>query len=127
MLGTLFRRMASPLIEALVTWLQPHTITELRSFLDFCGYYHHFVKGFSTLCQPLNELLQGCRSQGKKKRVSSQANDTKPCFRPAEPFGPPWSDQCESAFQELKIRLMQAPVQTPRNHMFCMWMKAWTG
>ena len=60
----------------------------------------------------LNELLQGCTSHGKKKRVSSQANDTKPCFRPAEPFGPQWSDQCESAFQELKIRLTQAPMLT---------------
>ncbi|XP_060799313.1 retrovirus-related Pol polyprotein from transposon opus isoform X1 [Neoarius graeffei] len=95
-------------IEAVVSWPRPQTVTELRSFLGFCGYYRRFVKGFSTLCRPLNELLQGCLP--RKKSSSSQAADSKPSFRPSEPFGPRWSDQCESAFQELKSRLTQAPV-----------------
>lgn len=46
-------------IEAVVSWPQPQTVTELRSFLGFCGYYRRFVKDFSKLCRRLNELLQG--------------------------------------------------------------------
>lgn len=33
-------------IEAVVTWPRPKTVTELRSFLGFCGYYHCFVRNF---------------------------------------------------------------------------------
>ncbi len=34
-------------IEAVVSWPQPQTVTELRSVLGFCGYYRRFVKDFS--------------------------------------------------------------------------------
>lgn len=82
-------------IEAVVSWPRPQTVTELRSFLGFCGYYRRFVKGFSTLCRPLNELLKG---------------SLRPGVKPSEPFGSQWSEQCEAAFQELKGKLTQAPV-----------------
>ncbi|KAL2102455.1 hypothetical protein ACEWY4_001623 [Coilia grayii] len=95
-------------IEAVVSWPRPQTVTELRSFLGFCGYYRRFVKGFSTLCRPLNELLQGCHSG--TKTTSAQATASKPSFRPSEPFGPRWSTQCETVFQDLKQRLTQAPI-----------------
>jgi hypothetical protein len=48
-------------------------------------YYHRFIKGFSTLASPITRLL--------KKDI---------------PFV--WNDKYEKSFQELKRRLMTAPV-----------------
>ena len=98
-------------IEAVVSWPRPKTVTELRSFLGFCGYYRRFVKDFSRLCRPLNELLQGYPSHSRSKEVKTgEPVNKKTFFKPSEPFGSRWSDRCESAFQELKTRLTQAPV-----------------
>lgn len=59
---------------------------------------------------------------------NSPYHDGMKSFRPSEPFSPRWSDQCESAFHELKQRLTQAPVlgfADPKNHMYCIWMHVW--
>lgn len=52
-------------IEAVKHWPRPENITALRSFLGFCGYYKRFVKDFSRVCHPLNQLLQGCIVAGR--------------------------------------------------------------
>ena len=41
-------------IEAIVDWLAPTNIFEVRSFLGLAGYYRKFVEGFSTIALPLN-------------------------------------------------------------------------
>ncbi len=38
-------------ISAVENWRVPRDVTEVRSFLGFCSYYHHFVKGFAS-CPP---------------------------------------------------------------------------
>jgi hypothetical protein len=72
-------------VEAVANWKQPETVTEIRSFLWLAGYYRRFIKGFSTLATPMTRLL--------RKDV---------------PFV--WNDKCEKSFQELKRRLMTAPI-----------------
>jgi hypothetical protein len=62
-------------------------VTEIRSFLGLAGYYYRFIKGFSTLALLMTRLL--------KKDV---------------PFV--WDEKCEKSFQELKKRLMTAPLQS---------------
>nr|XP_009771836.1 PREDICTED: uncharacterized protein LOC104222305 [Nicotiana sylvestris] len=74
-------------IVAVKNWPRPTTPIEIHSFLGLVGYYRKFVKGFSTLASPLTKLTQ--------KVVKFQ-----------------WSDACERSFQELKSRLMTAPVLT---------------
>ena len=39
-------------------WPTPTTVKEVRSFLEFGNFYRHFIKGFSELAQPLNDLLK---------------------------------------------------------------------
>ncbi|XP_028076865.1 uncharacterized protein LOC114278904 [Camellia sinensis] len=45
-------------IEAIVNWLTPTNVTEVRSFLGLAGYYQRFVKDFSKIVVPLTQLTQ---------------------------------------------------------------------
>jgi hypothetical protein len=72
-------------VEAVVNWERPTNVHEIRSFLGLAGYYRRFIEGFSNLSGPLTALT--------KKNVHFQ-----------------WNDKCEASFQELKKRLVTAPV-----------------
>ncbi|KAL8114594.1 hypothetical protein AgCh_021455 [Apium graveolens] len=72
-------------IEAVLNWERPKTPTEVRSFLGLAGYYRRFVKDFAKIATPLTKLT-----------------------RKSEKFV--WNDKCEECFQELKNRLVTAPV-----------------
>ena len=74
-------------IEAITNWERPTSVTEIRSFLGLAGYYRRFVEGFSRLATPLTRLTQ--------KNVKFE-----------------WSDECEKSFQDLKARLVSAPILT---------------
>ena len=82
-------------VEAIQSWPTPNSVTQVRSFLGLAGFYRRFVKDFSTIAAPLNELT--------KKNV---------------PFV--WSDAQEEAFTILKDKLTHAPLlQLPDfNKMF---------
>ncbi|XP_042404529.1 uncharacterized protein LOC121994622 [Zingiber officinale] len=72
-------------IEAITSWEQPKSVQEIRSFLGLAGYYRRFVEGFSSITMPLTRLT--------RKGVKFT-----------------WSEACETSFQELKRRLVSAPV-----------------
>lgn len=92
--------------EAVTTWPRPTTVTALRSFLGFCGYYRRFVKDYSKVAFPLNQLLSGYPPNAKR----SKKKQDETYLNPSEPFGCRWDDKCEAAFKELKQRLTNAPV-----------------
>ncbi|KAK1660235.1 hypothetical protein QYE76_048394 [Lolium multiflorum] len=72
-------------IEAIESWPQPKTVTQVRSFLGLAGFYRRFVKDFGSIAAPLNELT--------KKDV---------------PFV--WGDAQQQAFVILKDKLTHAPL-----------------
>ena len=74
-------------IEAVMSLPQPTTVIEVRSFLGLAGYYRRFVRDFSKISSALTQLTK----KGK-------------------PFA--WAPACEQSFQELKKRLVYAPVLT---------------
>ena len=72
-------------VEAVTEWKAPTSVGEIRSFLGLAGYYRRFIENFSKIAKPMTELLK---------------KDTK--------FN--WTEECEASFQELKKRLVTAPV-----------------
>jgi hypothetical protein len=43
-------------IEAIKSWPITATLTQVQSFLDPAGFYRRFVRDFSTIATPLNDL-----------------------------------------------------------------------
>lgn len=72
-------------VEALVRAPSPTNVSELRSFLGLLNYYGRFLKGLSTLLQPLHALL-------KKE----------------SPWK--WTPECEDAFTKTKRLLLKSKV-----------------
>ncbi|KAL0534730.1 hypothetical protein IC582_029023 [Cucumis melo] len=72
-------------IEAVTSWPRLSTVNMIRSFLGLAGYYRRFMKDFSRIASPLTQLT-----------------------RKGTLFV--WSPTCESSFQELKQKLVSAPV-----------------
>ncbi|VVA41021.1 PREDICTED: retrotransposon, partial [Prunus dulcis] len=72
-------------VEAIVNWVQPTSVTEIRSFLGLAGYYRRVVEWFSSITAPLTRLI--------RKDVTFD-----------------WTEECEQSFQELKMQLTTTPV-----------------
>ena len=72
-------------VEAIKNWPTPMNVSQVRSFHGLAGFYRRFVKDFSTIAAPLNELT--------KKGI---------------PFK--WGAPQEEAFLELKKQLTEAPL-----------------
>jgi hypothetical protein len=72
-------------IEAIKSWSIPTTLTQLQSFLGLAGFYRRFMRDFSIIAVPLNDLM--------KKGVS---------FR--------WGAAQDQAFHTLIDKLTHAPL-----------------
>lgn len=86
-------------IRAIAEWSRPNSVKELRSFLGFASYYRRFVEGFAGLAAPLHKLVGVL--QGTRKRAASIKQGS---------FAQHWNETCEQSFNDLKERLIQAPV-----------------
>jgi hypothetical protein len=45
-------------IEAIKSWPIPATLTQLWSFLGLAGFYQRFMRDFSSIAAPLNDLTK---------------------------------------------------------------------
>ena len=72
-------------VEVVMSWERPKSVFEIRSFLGLAGCYRRFIEDLSRLVAPMTRLTQ--------KEVKFD-----------------WDDRCEEAFQELKRRLISAPI-----------------
>ncbi|XP_071683404.1 uncharacterized protein [Lolium perenne] len=72
-------------VAAVTEWEPPKNVGEIRSFLGLAGYYRRFIENFSKIAKPMTELLK------KEKKFV-------------------WTEACEASFQELKKRLVSAPI-----------------
>ena len=88
-------RMDPAKVKAMQKWPTPKTVTEVRSFLGFTGYYRYFIQNYSAIARPLLDLM--------KKAVPWH-----------------WTDRQEQAFRTLQTRMTSGPVlsQPDFNHPF---------
>lgn len=45
-------------VDALVNWLRPSSVKDVRAFIEFANFYKRFIKTFSTLAYPLIRLTK---------------------------------------------------------------------
>ena len=79
-------KMSAEKVEAVLEWKSPSSLTEVQSFLGFANFYRRFIQNYSQVARPLTELTK------------SSAKDWK------------WTDEAETAFNELKSRFTCAPI-----------------
>ncbi|XP_070029615.1 uncharacterized protein [Nicotiana sylvestris] len=72
-------------IAVVKDWPRPTSVTDIQSFLCLAGYYHRFVKGFSSIAAPMTRLTQ----KGAQFR---------------------WYDEYEASFQKIKKALTTTPM-----------------
>jgi len=72
-------------IEKVKDFSRPTTVTKIRSFLGLASYYRKFIKNFSQIAKPMNQLV-------KKD----------------EPFE--WTEKQEESFEKLKQALITVPI-----------------
>lgn len=72
-------------IDAIRRWEEPSNVTEVQSFLGLCNFYRRFVPAYSRVVKPMTNLT--------RKGLLWH-----------------WGDEERAAFEELKQRLMSAPV-----------------
>jgi hypothetical protein len=72
-------------LSGLRDWPIPRTVKQVRSFLGFGNFYRKFIKGYSDLAKPLNQLLQ--------KNI---------------PFN--WTSETQKAFDLLKKKFTEEPI-----------------
>ena len=82
-------------VAAVKDWPEPTSVTELRAFLGFTGYFRKFMRDYSTIAAPLLIHLRGTstkdkNSGGRRKIVLDEVGRT--------------------AFQIFKTSLIQAPI-----------------
>ena len=77
--------MDSVKVKGIQDWSTPSTVKQVWSFLGFGNFYRKFIKKFSELARPLNDLL-------KKDRKFE------------------WTQECQQAFDTLKWKFTEEPV-----------------
>ena len=72
--------------SAMISFPVPSDIKELRQFLGLTNYFRRFIKGYSSIAEPLHKLTR--KTEGGFK----------------------WNSECQNAFQHLKHLLVSPPI-----------------
>ena len=72
-------------VQAVAEWPIPKCVKDVRSFLGLASYYRKFIRGFAEIASPLHALTEKSREFV-------------------------WTESCQRAFDELKGRLLTAPI-----------------
>lgn len=80
-------------IKAVEEFPVPRTKKQLRQFLGLTSYFRKYVKSFAQIAAPLTDLLSVGSKQSKNMDITKH-----------------WTSDCETAFNTLKTKLMEAPI-----------------
>lgn len=76
--------------SAVKNFMQPRTKSDVRAFLGLAGYYRQFIPNFSCIAAPLSDLTKA-----------------------ALPDQIEWSEECQTAFDQIRDSLCDHPVLRP--------------
>ena len=83
-------------VEKVKNWPKPTCAEEVRQFVAFAGYYRRFIRNFSKVVRPLNEVMPP-QSQRKGSKTKNKEGFT-------------WGREQQQAFETLKELMTSAPV-----------------
>ena len=78
-------------LRGIEEWPAPTTVKQVRAFLGFGNFYRRFIRKFSDIARPLNDLL-------KKDKTFE------------------WTEECQQSFDDLKKRFTEEPVLMMPDH-----------
>ena len=78
-------------LKAIAEMAPPKTYTEIQRFTGMTRFFQRFIKGYSKIAKPLNNLLEGEASKLKSEELELMLEAIK-------------------VFEELKMKCMTAPV-----------------
>src|SRR6202789_2364732 len=78
-------------LRGIEEWPAPTTVKQVRAFLGFGNFYRRFIRKFSDVARPSNDLL-------KKDKVFD------------------WTDECKQFFDDIKRRFTEEPVLMMPDH-----------
>ena len=78
-------------LKAIAEMAPPMTYTEIRQFTNMTGFFRQFIKGYSRIAKPLNDLLEGEASKLKNEELEL-------------------TPEAFQAFEELKMRCITASI-----------------
>ena len=84
-------RLGTANLKAIVEMAPPKTYTEIWHFTSMTGFFQWFIKGYSKIAKPLNDLLEGEASKLKNEELEL-------------------TPEALQAFEDLKKKCMTAPV-----------------
>lgn len=73
-------------VKAITDWPKPKSLTELRGFLGLVQFFRKFIKGYSSIAEPLTNLTK--KEMGILK----------------------WDGNCDNSFNHLRQALVTAPI-----------------
>ena len=86
-------------IAGITDWPIPITLKQLHSFLGFGNYYRRFIRSFSNIAQPLNELL-------RKDTIYE------------------WTEERNNCFNDMKWQFTTKPVLIMPNQLHPFWVES---
>ena len=78
-------------LKGIRDWPVPTTVKQVQGFLGFGNFYRRFIRHFSEIAKPLNELL-------KKDQTFE------------------WTQECQKSFDDLKKRSTEEPILAMPDH-----------
>ena len=92
-------------VKAVASWPVPTTVKEVKGFLGLTNYYRKFVNEYSRVAVPLTEMTKKPKKVVNGKTHRSQISQTKAADSKFS-----WGPAQQKAFDELKARLVSAPI-----------------